>query len=134
MKQSTGALMRRFAPYFKPYAGVLLLDLFCAALTTLCEIGLPMMMRRLAQVGMDDVSLLTSGLVLRVAALYIVLRLIDVAASFFMANIGNVMGARIETDMRSALFGHLQKLSFGYFANTKVARDGAHHGRPVRRD
>ena len=81
MKQSTGALMRRFAPYFKPYAGVLLLDLFCAALTTLCEIGLPMMMRRLAQVGMDDVSLLTSGLVLRVAALYIVLRLIDVAAS-----------------------------------------------------
>ena len=122
MKQSTGALMRRFAPYFKPYAGVLLLDLFCAALTTLCEIGLPMMMRRLAQVGMDDVSLLTSGLVLRVAALYIVLRLIDVAASYFMANIGHVMGARIETDMRSALFGHLQKLSFGYFANTKVGQ------------
>ena len=111
-----------FAPYFKPYAGVLLLDLFCAALTTLCEIGLPMMMRRLAQVGMDDVSLLTSGLVLRVAALYIVLRLIDVAASYFMANIGHVMGARIETDMRSALFGHLQKLSFGYFANTKVGQ------------
>ena len=122
MKQSTGALMRRFAPYFKPYAGVLLLDLFCAALTTLCEIGLPMMMRRLAQVGMDDVSLLTSGLVLRVAALYIVLRLIDVAASYFMANIGHVMGARIETDMRSALFGHLQKLSFGYFANTTVGQ------------
>ena len=39
-----------------------------------------------------------------------------------MANIGHVMGARIETDMRSALFGHLQKLSFGYFANTKVGQ------------
>lgn len=114
--------MRRFAPYFKPYKGVLMLDLFCAALTTLCEIVLPMMMRHLAQVGMDDLSQLTTGLVLRVAALYLVLRLIDVAASYFMANIGHVMGAKIETDMRSALFSHLQKLSFGYFANTKVGQ------------
>lgn len=122
MKHSTGALMRRFAPYFRPYAGVLLLDLFCAALTTLCEIGLPMMMRYLAQVGMDDMARLSMGLVLRVAALYLVLRLIDVAASYFMANIGHVMGAKIETDMRSALFSHLQKLSFSYFANTKVGQ------------
>ena len=122
MKHSTGALLRRFAPYFKPYAGVLALDLFCAALTTLCEIVLPMLMRYLAQVGMDDLSRLTVGLVLRVAALYLVLRVIDVAASYFMANIGHVMGAKIETDMRSALFGHLQKLSFGYFANTKVGQ------------
>ena len=65
MKHSTGALMRRFAPYFRPYAGVLLLDLFCAALTTLCEIGLPMMMRYLAQIGMDDMARLRMGLVLR---------------------------------------------------------------------
>ena len=29
------ALMKRFAPYFKPYKGTLFMDLFCAALTTL---------------------------------------------------------------------------------------------------
>ncbi|WP_283674128.1 ABC transporter ATP-binding protein [Butyricicoccus sp. Marseille-Q5471] len=114
--------MRRFAPYFKPYRRVLALDLFCAALTTLCEIVLPLMVRHLAQLGMDDLSLLSAGLILRVAALYLVLRVIDVAASYFMSNVGHVMGAKIETDMRSALFGHLQKLSFSYFASTKVGQ------------
>ena len=123
MKQtSTARLIGRFAPYFKPYVGVLVFDLFCAALTTLCEIALPMMMRHLAQVGMNDLSLLSVGLVLRVAALYLVLRLIDVAAYYFMSNIGHVMGAKIETDMRSALFAHLQKLSFSFYANTKVGQ------------
>ena len=41
----TGRLIGRFAPYFKKYTGVLLLDLFCAALTTVCEILLPLIVR-----------------------------------------------------------------------------------------
>ena len=119
---STSALIRRFAPYFKPYRGVLALDLLCAGLTSACDIVLPMLVRSLAQVGMNDFAQLTVGFVARLAALYLVLRIIDVAATYFMANVGHVMGAKIETDMRSALFEHLQKLSFHYYANTKVGQ------------
>ena len=122
MNHSTGALIRRFAPYFKPYRGVLALDLLCAGLTSACDIVLPMLVRSLAQAGMDDLAQLTIGFVARLAALYLVLRIIDVAATYFMANIGHVMGAKIETDMRAALFEHLQKLSFHYYANTKVGQ------------
>lgn len=121
-KNSTGALIGRFAPYFKPYWTVLALDLFCASLTTLCEIVLPMLVRYLAEIGMEDLTQLTVGLVLRVAAVYGVLRVIDVIAAYFMANVGHVMGARIETDMRTDLFRHLQSLSFRYFAETKVGQ------------
>ena len=32
----TSELVRRFLPYFRPYRGMLALDLFCATLTTLC--------------------------------------------------------------------------------------------------
>ena len=120
--QSTLGLLRRFAPYYKKYRGIFFFDLFCAALTTLCEIFLPLMVRYLAQLGQEDLSLLTTGLVVRVAALYLVLRLIDVAAAWFMANIGHVMGARIETDMRTDFFHHLQGQSFHFFANTKVGQ------------
>ena len=119
---STPALLRRFAPYFKPYVGIFCLDLFCAGLTSLCEIVLPLLVRYLAQLGMEDISLLSAGLVLRVGAVYLVLRLIDVAAYYFMCNRGHIMGAMIETDMRTALFEHLQTLSFHYFANTKVGQ------------
>ncbi len=119
---STPALLKRFAPYFKRYLGIFCLDLFCAGLTALCEIVLPLLVRYLAQTGMEDVSLLSAGLVLRVGAVYLLLRVIDVAAYYFMCNRGHVMGAMIETDMRTDLFEHLQTLSFHYFANTKVGQ------------
>lgn len=120
MKQTR--LMKRFMPYFKPYWKTLALDLLCAALTTLCEIVLPMLVRYIAQVGIDDITKLTVELILKVAAVYLVLRIIDVTAQYFMSNVGHVMGAKIETDMRSALFRHIEKLSFGYFAETKVGQ------------
>lgn len=39
---SSGALIRRFLPYLAKHKAVLFLDLFCAALTTLCDIFLPL--------------------------------------------------------------------------------------------
>lgn len=120
MKQSK--LIKRFIPYYKPYVHIMIMDLICASLTALCEIVLPVLVRNIAQVAQTDISGLTLELVLRTAAIYLLLRVIDVAAYYFMANIGHVMGARIETDMRTALFGHLQKLSFRYYSQTKVGQ------------
>ena len=119
---STWSLVRRFAPYFKRYRRTLVLDLFCASLTSLCDIVLPMLVRYLAQLGMGDLAALTVPVIVKVAGLYLVLRVIDVAAAYFMANVGHVMGAKIETDMRSALFSHLQRLSFSYFSSMKTGQ------------
>ena len=104
------------------YKGILCFDLFCAALTSVCELVLPLIMRSITNMGVNDLSSLTVSYILRVGALYLVLRLIDGAANYFMANTGHVMGARIETDMRRDAFDHLQKLSDSYFANTKVGQ------------
>ena len=119
---ATPALLRRFWPYMARYKGILCFDLFCAALTSVCELVLPLIMRSITNMGANDLSSLTVGYILRVGALYLVLRLIDGAANYFMANTGHVMGARIETDMRRDAFDHLQKLSDSYFANTKVGQ------------
>ena len=118
----TPALLRRFWPYMARYKGILCFDLFCAALTSVCELVLPLIMRSITNMGVNDLSSLTVSYILRVGALYLVLRLIDGAANYFMANTGHVMGARIETDMRRDAFDHLQKLSDSYFANTKVGQ------------
>lgn len=119
---STGYLIKRFAPYFKKYRFVLVLDLFCAALTTICELVLPLIVRFITDKGMNDMASLSVKLILHVGIFYLILRLIDAAANYFMANIGHVMGAKIETDMRRDLFEHLQKLSFSYYSNTKVGQ------------
>ena len=118
----TSKLMRRFAPYYKRYWKIMVFDLFCAALTTVCELILPMILRYITNQGMQDLASVTAGLILRIAALYFGLRIIDGLAAFYMAYTGHVMGARIETDMRQDAFEHLQKLSDSYFNNTKVGQ------------
>ncbi len=96
------------------------LDLFCAALTTLCELVLPLIVREITDAATSEPMALTLELILRAGALYIVLRIIDTVANYYMASVGHIMGTRIETDMRRDFFGHLQKLSFSYYDNAKV--------------
>ena len=38
---STKYLLKRFYPYFKPYWHILVFDLFCASLTSVCDLVLP---------------------------------------------------------------------------------------------
>ena len=115
-------LIRRFAPYFKKYLWILVFDLFCAALTTVCELALPIIVQQITDRGINDLASLTLSYILRIGGLYIFLKLVDVGATFFMASIGHIMGTKIETDMRRDMFAHLQKLSFSYFDNTKIGQ------------
>ncbi len=118
----TGELMKRFIPYFKPYSNILFLDLFCAALTTLCELVLPLIMRYITNEGIANLAALSMGTIAKLGLLYLVLRIIDCIAGYYMANMGHIMGAYIETDMRRNAYGHLQKLSNTYYNNTKVGQ------------
>ena len=119
---TVGDLIRRIFPYFKPYKRTLIFDLFCAALTTVCEIALPMIIRQITNTAVSDLAQLTVKTVFGLASLYFVLRIIDSFANYYMANCGHVMGAKIETDMRRHAYAHLQKLSNSYYNNTKVGQ------------
>lgn len=118
----TSKLLKRFLPYYGKYKGIMIMDLFCAALTTVCELVLPLILRYITDVGMRNLASLTVKAVVTIGMLYFALRIIDGLASFYMAYIGHVMGASIETDMRDDAFRHLQKLSDNYFNNTKIGQ------------
>ncbi len=115
-------LIKRFLPYYKPYVGILVLDMLCAVLTTVCELYLPIIVRDITDKGMKDLTLLTSQMIVTVGVTYLILRIIDTAASFYMNSFGHIMGTKIETDMRRDLFGHLQKLPFSYYDETKIGQ------------
>ena len=117
---SGGDLIRRFSPYYRPYIPQLLLDLGCAGLTTVCELVLPLIIRTITDTGMNHFELLSVRFILRLAALYFLLRVVDVLANYYMADRGHVMGARIETDMRTDAYNHLLALSDRYYSDTKV--------------
>ena len=117
---SKKSLLKRFIPYFYPYKHLLFFDLFCAALTTVCELVLPMILRYITNQGLEDLAALSVGTIGKLGLIYLGLRVIDCAAYYFMAGWGHIMGTRMETDMRRDAYEHLQQLSNTYFNNTKV--------------
>ncbi len=118
----SGELMKRFLPYYKKYWKIVVIDLLCAGLTTICELVLPMIIRYITNAGMNDLTSLTASVIIRLGVLYLCLRVVDTVANFYMAYTGHVMGTRIETDMRRDAYAHLQKLSDTYYNNTKVGQ------------
>ncbi|MCM1087752.1 MAG: ABC transporter ATP-binding protein/permease [Muribaculaceae bacterium] len=119
---TAGELLKRFLPYYRKYWKIVIMDLFCAGLTTICEMVLPMIMRYITNTGMSNLAALSVSVILRLGALYLVLRIIDAMANFYMAYTGHVMGTEMETDMRRDAYAHLQKLSDTYYNNTKVGQ------------
>ena len=118
----TTELFKRFLPYYGKYKRTLIFDLFCAALTTVCELVLPLIMRYITNEGINDLANLSVEIIVRLGGLYLILRIIDSLANFYMADMGHVMGAKMETDMRRDAYRHLQKLSNTYYSNTKVGQ------------
>lgn len=119
---TSGELFAKFLPYFKPYRHILFFDLLCAAMTTICELVLPMIMRYITNVALIDLSSFSMEIIIRMALLYLLLRIIDCLGSYYMAGVGHIMGAKIETDMRRDAYCHLLKLSDTYYNNTKVGQ------------
>lgn len=70
---SSKVLIKRFLPYYKKYIPTLLFDLFCAALTTICEIVLPLIIRKITNAGIEGFSALSVGFILRIGLLYLIL-------------------------------------------------------------
>lgn len=119
---STFYLLKRFIPYFGKYKKILVLDLFAATLTTLCDLILPLMVRYITDMGVNDIENLTTSVLFKIGGFYIFLRIIDMIANYYMARTGHLMGAMIETDMRGDIFAHLQDLSYSYYNETKVGQ------------
>ena len=119
---SSGELMRRFLPYYGKHKAAIAKDLACAGLTCLAELTLPMIIRYLTNAGMESLETLTLKVVAELSLLYLILRIIDGLAAYYMAYQGHVMGTYIETDMRSDAYAHLLRLSTSYYNNTKIGQ------------
>ena len=113
-------LIKRFLPYYRPYTKILVCDLFCAAISSACDLALPVIAKQITERATTDITTLTLKFILSCGVFYMILRIIGIAANYYQTKRGHVMGASIETDMRRDMFTHLQKLSFSYYDDTKI--------------
>lgn len=111
-------LIKRFLPYYKPYKKILTVDLISASLTTVSGLLLPILLSYLtdwAQLGLLDASRL-----IKVGIVFLVSKIIEIAAKYFMQSLGHIMGARIERDMRADVFNHLLTMDTEFFNEARI--------------
>lgn len=116
------SLIKSVIPYFNRYRNILFIDLLCAGLTTASEMILPLILRYLTNVGIADPGSLTFNLIVRIAVIFVLIKCVELVAVYYMASIGHIMGAKIETDMRFDMYKHLQTLSDNFYNETKVGQ------------
>ncbi|MBF1063662.1 MAG: ABC transporter ATP-binding protein [Peptostreptococcus sp.] len=116
------SLIKSVIPYFNRYRNILFIDLLCAGLTTASEMILPLILRYLTNVGIAEPGSLTLNLIVRIAVIFVLIKCVELVAVYYMASIGHIMGAKIETDMRVDMYKHLQTLSDNFYNETKVGQ------------
>jgi len=112
-------MLKRFLPYYKPYRGLLALDLACALGLGLADLVFPAATRRVVDVIVpagDMAGLARFGLLL--VALYAV----RAGLEFILGYYGHVLGVNIQHDLRRDIFRHLHTLDTRFFDDTKTGQ------------
>lgn len=117
-----GQNLKKMISYYKPYLAVFWADMFFATLSAGIALALPLVIRYVTStlIYQEPEEILRQAKLIAIVLFALVA--IDCYSKFFISNYGHVMGAKIEYDMRSEIFDHLQKLSFAYYDNQKVGQ------------
>ena len=109
-------MLKEFVQYYKPYKKLFMLDMICAFSASMCNLLYPIMTRNI----MDDIIPNKKiDLLFIFAAILIIIFIAKAGFNYFMQYWGHVVGVRMQADMRSVVFRHLQKLPNKYFDENK---------------
>ena len=111
--------LKKLVSYYKPYMGTFLLDMFFAVVASAIALVVPLVVRYIT----SEVIYLETGARERIVHLGLILIglvIIQFFSNYYITNVGHVMGAKMEYNMRAEIFSHLQKLSFSFYDDQKT--------------
>ena len=109
--------LRIFASYYKPHLALFLLDMLCALGISLVDLAFPLVSRYAMQRMLPQRLF---GLFFAVMAALLLAYLLKGIFYFTVTYWGHLLGVRIEADIRSALFSHMQDLSFSFYDKNRT--------------
>ena len=115
--------LKRFISYYKPHKALFFADMGCALTLSGIDLAFPLLVRYL----MNDIYVLNDKAVILkyiglIGAALLGMYVITYFCQYFITSWGHIMGARMESDMRRELFGHLEKLSFSYYDEVNTGK------------
>jgi len=112
--------LKKLIAYYKPYKFLFYSDMVFAIIGACVTLVIPLIVRYITQnvLYMDGDTIMET--IVMLSMILIILVIVELGCNYYIAYFGHIMGAKIEADMRSDIFGHYQKLTFAFFDNQKV--------------
>jgi len=110
-------MLKKFLSYYKNHWKLFTATLSSAVLMSGLDLIYPMFIQQLIDEHFPARNL---NMMIRISLILLVIYGLRFVFQYIVHYWGHVVGIRMETDMRSDLFTHLQKLSFKFFDNNKV--------------
>ncbi len=110
-------LLKRFIKYYKPHRKLFCIDMFCAFIISVFNLFYPYVTKEIINNYVPNKllnMLITFGLVLLL--FYVIKAVLNYVLQYW----GHLVGVRMQADMRSQLFNHLQRMPFTYFDDNKT--------------
>ena len=112
-------MLKRFLSYYKPHKLIFTLDMLASLLVALIGIGYPILTRTMLNDLIPNrnyrmIAICGVGLLL----IYVVRMLLN----YFIQYYGHVMGVRMQAQMRSDMFKHLEKLPYSFYDNHETGK------------
>ena len=105
-------MLKRFLSYYRPHKKLFILDMLASLLVSLIGVVYPIVTRKMLNDLIPNKKwqlIVFSGLVL--LGIYVLRMLLN----YFIQYKGHLMGVKMQAQMRSDLFAHLEKLPFSFF-------------------
>lgn len=113
---------KKLFSYYKPYLGLFFSVMFCAFLVAGITLLFPLLTRYITKTVLESGVPNALDEIYRTGALMLLLILIHTVCNYYVDYRGHVMGAMMESDMRSELFDHYQKLSFRFYDDQRTGQ------------
>ena len=114
--------MKKLFSYYKPYLRLFFADMACALIVSATALLLPLCANYITKNILAGDTANTLERIYGTGAVMLGLLVVHVACNMFVDYQGHMMGAMMERDMRSELFEHYQKLSFGFYDEQKTGQ------------
>ncbi len=113
---------KKFLSYYKPYLRLFFADLICAFIVSAITLILPLCISYITKNILIGNAPNALNQIYAVGAIMLALVVVYTVCNTFVDYQGHMMGALMESDMRSELFDHYQKLSFGFYDEQKTGQ------------
>ncbi|MBQ5602736.1 MAG: ABC transporter ATP-binding protein [Clostridia bacterium] len=112
-------MLKRFISYYKPHKLIFSLDMLASLVMAFIGIVYPMITRKMLNDLIPNKNyrmIVISGLIL--LGIYLTRMMLN----YFIQYYGHVMGVRMQAQMRSDMFNHLEKLPYSFYDNHETGK------------